>query len=50
MTENIALKRSWQELFSYNTVGNIDWNYYHQKPESHLNHGLSLKIFLLVDC
>ena len=34
MTYFISLKRSWKVLFESNVFGNVNWNYYHQKPET----------------
>ena len=34
MTYYISLKRSWKGLFKGNVFGNVDWNYYHPKPET----------------
>ena len=43
---NRSLKRSWKLLFNGNIFGNVDWNYYHLKPETNLKHGIrQWKIF-----
>ena len=41
----LSLESSWKGLFNENVLENVDWNYYHQKPETNLKYGMSVKTF-----
>ena len=41
----LSLESSWKRLFNENVLESVDWNYYHQKPETNLKHGMSVKTF-----
>ena len=41
----ISLETFWTKLINENIFGIVDWNFYHQKPETNLKYGKSMKKF-----
>ena len=44
----ILWERSWKDVFNGDIFGNVNRNYYHQKPEINLKHGLRPWKFLIM--